>query len=83
MNQDDNDMSREVDFRGGVRGKYLARYQRWAGITTAEGAFDIAGPKTSRESDAKIVVSGSMHKFEMSGHARDIIAPEVSTASSR
>jgi hypothetical protein len=38
MSQSEHDeMPTRIDFKGGVRGALFARYQRWAGITTARG----------------------------------------------
>jgi hypothetical protein len=43
MSQDsrDDEMRANVDFRRGVRGALLARYQRWAGITRATGPIPL------------------------------------------
>ena len=50
------DMQPEIDFTGGVRGKNLARYQRWAGITSAAGSVAVGATTSSGEpSRAKVV----------------------------
>jgi hypothetical protein len=59
-----NEMRSEVDFSDGVRGKYLARYQRWAGITTATGPIQIDRPSTGEPSAVKIVLLTSHHGFQ-------------------
>ena len=42
MNQENKDEMRpEYDMHGGVRGKYLARYQILKGITTAAGPIPV------------------------------------------
>jgi hypothetical protein len=84
MSQGNSDeMPQEVDFSGGVRGKYLARYQRWTGITTAGGAIKVNSLSTGEPSAAKIVllvshaVYASPPRTEVVGRR---IAPEVRTA---
>lgn len=44
MSQENRDEMRpDYDIRGGERGKYLVRYRRWAGITSAEGPVMVPG----------------------------------------
>ena len=82
MSQGNSDeMRSEVDFSGGVRGKYLARYQRWAGITTATGPINVNSFSTGEPSSApKIVLHVS--SSQISVQAPRTLAPEVGTAAS-
>jgi hypothetical protein len=81
MSQGNSDeMPQEVDFSGGVRGKYLARYQRWTGITTAVGAIKVNSLSTGEPSGAKIVLLVSHHGFQISPQVPRTIATEVSSA---
>lgn len=81
MSQESKDEMRpEYDIRGGVRGKYLARYQRWAGITTATGPIALNALSTGEPSAAKIVTAVTHHGFYLSSRDRRI-APEVATRS--
>lgn len=84
MSQSNEDKMRpEVDFSNGVRGKYLARYQRWEGITTATGPVEVAPLSTRRDSDAKIVLDVSYRGFQIPPRAPRTIAPEVLTSAAR
>jgi hypothetical protein len=75
-----DDMRPEYDIRGGVRGKYLARYQRWAGITTADGVMKVNMLSTGEPSAVKIVMTLMPHDFYLSSRERRI-SPEVATRS--
>lgn len=66
----------EIDFSGGTRGKYLARYQRWTGLTTATGPIPVTGWSTGEPSAAKLVLV-----FQVSPQAPPrTVAPKVATA---
>ena len=81
MSQGNRDEIRsEVDFSGGVRGKYLAHYRRWAGITTATGPITVNSLSTAQTSAAKMVLAVSHHGFQISPQAPRTIAPEVTSA---
>jgi len=69
-----DEMPQEVDFTGAVRGKYLARYQRWVGITTAVGAYKVNSLSTGGDPSAAKIVMAAHHGFHVSS-----IAPEVAT----
>lgn len=56
MSQND-EMRPEYDIRGGVRGKYHARYQGSRGITFGVGSVVAIRLSTSQSSDAKITTS--------------------------
>jgi hypothetical protein len=43
---DCEEMRREYEFRGGVRGKYAERYRRSAGIVSNEGSDDGTQPSS-------------------------------------
>ena len=74
----DDEMRPEVDFSGGIRGKYLARYQRSMGLTTATGPIPVTGWSTGEPSAAKLVLV-----FQVSSQAPPrTVAPKVSTAAS-
>lgn len=80
MNQgSSDDMAHEVDFTGGVRGKYLARYQRVVGLTTAYGPITLSTLSTGEPSGPKIVMAVAHHSFRVSYRAPEIIAPEAAT----
>ena len=49
-----DDIPADIDFRGGVRGALFARYQRWAGITTAFGPLALTPPSTGETPLGKI-----------------------------
>ena len=83
MSQGNNDeMPQEIDFTGGVRGKYLARYQQWAGLTTAVGPIKLNTVSTGEPSgaSAKIVLLASWRWLHISARAPRTIVPEVSSA---
>ena len=50
-------MRPEADFTGGARGKYLALYRRWKGITTATGTVPVTPTTTGDSTKAKIVLA--------------------------
>lgn len=81
--EDRDEMRSEVDFSDGVRGKYLARYQRWAGITTAAGPIRIDSPSTGEPSAVKIVLLTSYQGFQTTPQVPRTIAPEASSAAAR
>ena len=87
MSQENRDMRPEYDIRGGVRGKYLARYQQWVSITSASGALNINGvASTSQESGVMIVTRPALPlhvsapPLRAARGRRVAIAPEVATA---
>lgn len=56
MNQDNRDeMPEEIDFSGGVRGKYYARFHRTPAITSAIGSLQLhvvsTGDQTAKKLD--------------------------------
>jgi hypothetical protein len=80
MNPDrDDEMPAEFDMRGGVRGKYVERYRRWASkhsITVATGTVEVCAVTSVREGYAKIVQPETVayvtaHVFQ---ERRDVIA---------
>jgi hypothetical protein len=82
MNQDDKDeMQPEYDMRGAVRGKYLARYQRWAGLTTATGPVILGAVSTGEPygNGAKIVLRITHDALHVAFQAPRTIAPEASS----
>jgi hypothetical protein len=71
--ENSNEMKPEYDMRGGVRGKYLERYQRRNGITSAIGAITVSSPTSGSDTSAKIVVVS-----HYATHISPPVAPEVS-----
>jgi hypothetical protein len=71
-----DEMRPEVDFRGGVRGKNLARYQRWTGLTTATGPIPVTSLSTGEPSAPKLVVC----QVSLQAPPRTVVAPKVATA---
>lgn len=86
MNQDNSgEMRAEYDMRGGVRGKYLARYKKWTSITSASGPVNVSSvTSTGEESGPKFVPVIAYCVTYVSPRAPrtvsvDRIAPEEST----
>jgi hypothetical protein len=75
------EMPEEIDFTGGIRGKYLGRYQRWTGLTTADGPIKLNALSTGEPSGAgaKIVLV-LHHGLHISPQVPRTISPEVSSA---
>ena len=87
MNPNNRDeMPEEIDFSGGVRGKYLARYQRQTSLTSASEGTVLVTSVTSKGDDSvpKLVLIVRHDTFQINRQpkieSRYSIAPEASTA---
>lgn len=78
-------MPPQVNFRGGVRGKYLARCRGSVGITVATGSVEVSSVTSAGE--VKAIVMEPLHAHEVSAPILRMsrgpciaIAPEDTTA---
>jgi hypothetical protein len=81
----DEEMPAEFDMNGGVRGKYVERYRRWASkhsITAATGAVDVcAVTSTGAEIQTEITMS-HVQVLDMTGPILRGLGPVIAPADS-
>ncbi|HXH82370.1 MAG TPA: hypothetical protein VNN07_05515 [Candidatus Tectomicrobia bacterium] len=63
-------MPREIDFSGGVRGKYVARYQRWTSVTSAVGTVNVTSVASEGDKSGAKLVLLVRHSFDISPQNR-------------
>jgi len=82
--ENSDEMPGEIDFSGAVRGKYLASYQRWTSVTSAEGALHVSGVTSKGDESGPSIVLIVRDAFHISPRSESVrrIAPEVRTAAS-
>ena len=77
MNRENNEEMRpEYKMRGGVRAKFFAHAQRWAVITTADGALKV-NPLSTGEPNAVAIVELQSASFHLDTRDGRSITPEV------